>query len=269
MQSRFIEQLCSRMCRAISSEVATPCGFYGAVAQPGGTVLGCEYPVYYWRDGPSIKTVKSVAATRSMRSRTGRMASLESDQRGGAIRRPFDRGRHHSPLARSSTTAASCATLRPPDTSSHWRRDRERRDNWNDRWRRRRSPDRQSTPGTMIEDVMRRHVNGTPLILLLCAACATGGRQPPAAGGTITVGVTATGPSARSMVVGVTIEPAGVEGTVKGEAGVFTRSNIPPGEHVVRLGNVPASCRVDGGAERTVSIAARGSAVVRFSLQCR
>lgn len=108
------------------------------------------------------------------------------------------------------------------------------------------------------------------LVLLLgSTACAASARPAPAARGTVTVGVTATGAAAKTATVRVTIEPAGVEGTVKADAGVLTRGSIPPGQHVVRLLDLPTGCRVEGGSERTVTVAPRGSAIVRFALQCR
>ena len=107
-------------------------------------------------------------------------------------------------------------------------------------------------------------------VIVLCCACATSTSQPAAARGTVTVGVTTTGSaSARANTFRVTIEPAGMTGTVKADAGVFSRGGIPPGDQVVRLLDVPAGCQVEGGAERRISIAARASAVVRFAVQCR
>ena len=104
---------------------------------------------------------------------------------------------------------------------------------------------------------------------LLCAGCATSTRQPLPDSGTITVGVTTAGASVSTMTFRVSIDPAGVEGPVKADAGVFTRGGIAAGNHTVRLLDVPSNCRVEGGTARKVSIAARGSAVVRFAVQCR
>jgi hypothetical protein len=100
-------------------------------------------------------------------------------------------------------------------------------------------------------------------------ACATGvQRQRPATGG-LTVGVTTTGGAASSMTFRVTIEPAGIGRQVKADAGVFTSDDIPFGEHVVRLSEVPASCRVDGGAERKITISDNNRIVaVRFEVRC-
>jgi hypothetical protein len=114
----------------------------------------------------------------------------------------------------------------------------------------------------------RRHL--VFALVILAPACATGTSQATGARGTVTVGVTTTGAaSAKALTFRVSIEPAGVDGTVRANAGVFTRSSIPPGDHVVRLLDVPASCTVAGSGERRISVAARGSAIVRFAVQCR
>src|SRR4051812_49728350 len=54
------------------------------------------------------------------------------------------------------------------------------------------------------------------------AACARSTLQSPPASGRVTVGVTSRGPGVEAMTFTVAIEPAGVEGTVKGDVGVFT-----------------------------------------------
>ena len=98
-------------------------------------------------------------------------------------------------------------------------------------------------------------------------ACATGGvRQVPDLG-KLTVGVTTAGSSSPSSFQ-LTIEPAGISGNVKADAGVFVNDHIPDGEHVVRL-TVPANCRADPGTERKITISPqRRSAVVRFEVRC-
>lgn len=106
-------------------------------------------------------------------------------------------------------------------------------------------------------------------VLLGAAGCATGARPPQAARGSLTVGVTTTGGPASSPRYRVTIEPAGIVGSLKAQAGVFTTSAIPPGEHVVRLVDVPAVCRVDGGTERKITISEeQPSVVLRFEVRC-
>ena len=70
------------------------------------------------------------------------------------------------------------------------------------------------------------------------------------------------------MTFRVTVDPAGLSGSVRADVGVFTKSNVAPGDHVVRLLDVPARCRVDG-AERSITLSQqRRSAVVRFHVVC-
>jgi len=107
------------------------------------------------------------------------------------------------------------------------------------------------------------------LLLLSASACATSLSQQRPDTGTVTVGVTTTGSGASALTFRVTVEPAGINGTVKADAGLLTRSNIPEGNHVVRLLDLPARCRVDGPAERTITISqARRSAALRFHVVC-
>jgi hypothetical protein len=86
--------------------------------------------------------------------------------------------------------------------------------------------------------------------------------------GSVTVGVTSRGPGVETMTFTVSIEPAGLGGPIKADVGVFTAEDTPPGNHVVRLTNVPDRCRVDGGAERQISVSAARSAIVRFVVVC-
>jgi hypothetical protein len=107
-------------------------------------------------------------------------------------------------------------------------------------------------------------------LLLLCASgCATNPRQPRPAGGTVTVGVTASGPVVSALRVRVSIDPAGISEIIKADRGVLTRRDVPLGEHVVRVVDLPAPCRIDGPAERTITLSPRApSAVLRFHVVC-
>jgi hypothetical protein len=107
------------------------------------------------------------------------------------------------------------------------------------------------------------------LLFLSTAACGTGIRQQRPDGGTITIGVTASGKDVARMTFRVTVEPAGISASVRADSGVLTRSDVPPGDHVVRLLDLPARCRVDGSPERTITISQqRRSAVLRFHVVC-
>jgi hypothetical protein len=108
-----------------------------------------------------------------------------------------------------------------------------------------------------------------PLLLSLGTGCATGVRQQRTDAGTVTVGVTTAGRAASATRVRVTIDPAGISESLSTDAGVFTARDVPAGDHVVRLREVPAECRVDGPAERRVTISPQlRSAAVRFHLVC-
>jgi hypothetical protein len=123
----------------------------------------------------------------------------------------------------------------------------------------------------MIES-MRLASSARPAIataLLFAAGCATGAPRTAPGAGKVTVGVTTRGPNVQRLAFNVDIEPADASGSVDADAGIFTAPNVPPGEHVVRLTNVPARCRVEGGAERTIRVAADRSAAVRFAVECK
>ena len=108
------------------------------------------------------------------------------------------------------------------------------------------------------------------LFVLSASACAAARRPQRPDTGTVTVGVTTRGSDVSAITFRVTVEPAGISGSVKADAGVFTRSEVPSGDHVVRLLDLPARCRVEGAAERTVTISqARRSAALRFHVVCR
>jgi hypothetical protein len=105
------------------------------------------------------------------------------------------------------------------------------------------------------------------VLTLLASACATGTVQTVPDRGRVTVGVTTTGTSTPSTFH-LTIEPAGITGDVKADAGVFVNDHVPAGDHVVRLA-LPAQCREDTGTERKITISQqRRSAVVRFDVRC-
>lgn len=103
---------------------------------------------------------------------------------------------------------------------------------------------------------------------LASGGCATGGLPQTPDNGKLTVGVTTTGLAASPATFRLTIEPAGISGTVRADAGVFVNDHLPAGDHVIRL-EVPSHCRVDNGAERKITMSRqRPSAVVRFEVRC-
>jgi hypothetical protein len=70
------------------------------------------------------------------------------------------------------------------------------------------------------------------------------------------------------MEFAVAIEPAGRGGRIKADAGVFSAPDLPAGDYIVRLDDMPDRCRVKGGVERKISVSPRRSASVRFDVIC-
>ena len=107
------------------------------------------------------------------------------------------------------------------------------------------------------------------LILASTAGCASAARQQRPGSGRLTVGVTASGASASTLVLKIVVESTGIAGSVKADAGVFTSDDVPFGTHVVRLTGVPSTCRIDNGSERNITIGEqRRFAVLRFDVHC-
>jgi hypothetical protein len=104
--------------------------------------------------------------------------------------------------------------------------------------------------------------------LFFCAtACAKAAPQSLPESGRVTVGVTSRGPGVETMTFAVSIEPAGVRGSVKGDVGVFT-ADTPAGNQVVRLTGLPGRCRVDGNSERQIRVSDGRSTTIRFVVVC-
>jgi hypothetical protein len=120
----------------------------------------------------------------------------------------------------------------------------------------------------MMQEQMRRACLGMLLAVpAVLNGCATGAVRQVPDRGKLTVGVTTTGGSSPANFH-LTIEPAGISGEVKADAGVFINDHLPDGEHVVRLA-LPANCRADAGTERKITISPqRRSAVLRFEVRC-
>jgi hypothetical protein len=120
----------------------------------------------------------------------------------------------------------------------------------------------------MKQRQMRRAWLGILLALPpIFSGCATGAVRQVPDRGKLTVGVTTTG-SQTPASFHLTIEPAGISGDVKADAGVFINDHLPDGEHVVRLA-VPPNCRADAGTERKITISPqRRNAVLRFEVRC-
>jgi len=104
--------------------------------------------------------------------------------------------------------------------------------------------------------------------LLLCG-CA---KSPPVTApltGRITVGVTTRDvrQHADTMTFAVDIQPRGTFAPIQADAGLYDE-DLPPGEYLVRLTRLPARCHVSGVAQRRVTVSARRTTAVRFSVVC-
>ena len=104
--------------------------------------------------------------------------------------------------------------------------------------------------------------------MLASSACANRSANTGPETGTVTVGVSTQGSAIQGLMFGVDITPAGANGRIKADAGVFTARNAPAGEHVVRLTDLPSRCSVAGGPDRKVSVSAQRSATIRFVVKC-
>ena len=105
--------------------------------------------------------------------------------------------------------------------------------------------------------------------VVLCSVAGCAQRTPAELpeGGTLTVGVTASGPGIGRMVFDVRVDNATL-GRVKADGGIFTARDVAPGAHVVALTGLPAACRVEGSAERAITISAGRTTAIRFAVRC-
>ena len=99
------------------------------------------------------------------------------------------------------------------------------------------------------------------------AGCAS--NMPPALPdtGTLTVGVSGSGAGIGRVVLDLRIDGA-VAGRIEADGGIFTRRDLAPGPHVVGLSRLPAGCRTDGPAERSITVSANQTTAVRFVVRC-
>lgn len=109
---------------------------------------------------------------------------------------------------------------------------------------------------------------GLALGLAATAGCATrAGRGTPQQG-QLTVGVSSSGPGIAALRFRVTVEPAGIDRPINADAGIFTTSTAPAGDHIVGLRDLPARCRIEGAALRDVRVGPARHPVVRFVVSC-
>jgi hypothetical protein len=101
----------------------------------------------------------------------------------------------------------------------------------------------------------------------MLSACAPQPPQTNPAGGTITVGVTTTGPGVKDLTFQLRIAENGVTRPVRADAGVASL-RVAAGDHRLTL-EVPDRCRVEGGPERAVKVVERGVTPLRYSVICK
>ena len=102
--------------------------------------------------------------------------------------------------------------------------------------------------------------------LVLISACAPQTPETKPRGGTITVGVVASGPDVKTLTFQLKLED-GVVKPIGADAGVASM-RVAAGEHRLIL-EVPGRCRVEGGPERRVVVVEKGVTPVRYTVTCK
>jgi hypothetical protein len=78
----------------------------------------------------------------------------------------------------------------------------------------------------------------------------------------ITTATTGSGPATYDLVMdGTSIGPIGSSASRSIES-------VPPGSHTINLGNIPATCQVQGTSSQTVTVEPSSSAAVTFAINC-
>jgi hypothetical protein len=103
--------------------------------------------------------------------------------------------------------------------------------------------------------------------LVLASACAPKSPETEPRGGTITVGVVATGPGVKDLTFQLKIQDTGVTKPIGADAGVASL-RVGAGEHRLVL-DVPGRCNVEGGPERRVVVIEKGVTPVRYTVTCK
>jgi hypothetical protein len=78
----------------------------------------------------------------------------------------------------------------------------------------------------------------------------------------VTTATTGSGPATYDLVMdGTSIGPIGSSASRSIES-------VPPGSHTINLGNIPATCQVQGTSSQTVTVEPSSSAAVTFAINC-
>src|SRR5205807_2552545 len=103
---------------------------------------------------------------------------------------------------------------------------------------------------------------GPPVGVTFTIDCPT----PPPLTGSLTV-TTATTGSSQPTSYTVTVD-GGSSRTIPANGGSTTYSGLSATDHTVALTDVPANCAVSGGASKTVTVTAGGTATAAFTISC-
>ena len=101
----------------------------------------------------------------------------------------------------------------------------------------------------------------------MAAACAPKTPETEPRGGTVTVGVTTTGPGLKGLTFRLKLAEDVVVKTIDADAGVAS-FQIGAGQHRLTL-EVPVRCRVEGGPERRVEVVEKGVTPIRYTVICQ
>ena len=104
-------------------------------------------------------------------------------------------------------------------------------------------------------------------LALLAAACAPKTPETEPRGGTVTVGVTTTGPGLKGLTFRLKLAEDVVVKTIDADAGV---ASFPIGAGQLQLIlEVPGRCRVEGGPERKIVVVEKSVTPVRYTVICQ
>lgn len=87
--------------------------------------------------------------------------------------------------------------------------------------------------------------------------------------GTLTVTTKGTGPALEGMALVVEVDSGKIANAIAATDGNFTKKDTPGGKHTVQLTGVPETCTVEGGLNRTVTVASDKPVTVAYVLSCQ
>ena len=119
-------------------------------------------------------------------------------------------------------------------------------------------------------DIVARATALGAAIALLASIAACAGREPAtlSPGSTLTVGISSSGPNLAGLEFTIDVDDGRVRQSVKADGGLFTSTDLPAGDHTIRLLNLPDRCRIEGSPVRRVTLSPLRTTAVRFSVRC-